>query len=397
MPRKAAQTENGLIALLENHQASGADEKQLGRESTTKLCGPQGRQAEAEEKALCTEPVLSTPNLNEPFTVQTDASGTGLGAGLSQVRGREQHLVPYISSPPSALARPKPYQGVRVRDPVKELLRRKRSLEPQSTKTAPPTADVVAHNNNQSSSYTQAIFGSDVAGSSPAEPSVAVGDAGLQGAGWKGAPSAATGAGTGAGLQSAVTPWSSSDYNQQERSAQTLAYSATPALTADVYMQTLCPSYTMLTYTHAPLLTNFGTIPVGTAPATLPQMELPDSGLTYLPWAQPLTTISTMPNPGVQFAPGSAALPGSSLVHMPLSMSLTTMIPQGVDPQPQILDLQRPDHPLDPDQQGQSLDEDAGVEPESPSLLDKLLEEQKDDSVEEDKDSYSSSLFIPNV
>lgn len=36
-------------------------------------------------------------------------------------------------APPSALARPKPYQGVRVRDPVKELLRRKRSLG-----TAPP-------------------------------------------------------------------------------------------------------------------------------------------------------------------------------------------------------------------------------------------------------------------
>lgn len=44
----------------------------------------------------------------------------------------------YLLAPPSALARPKPYQGVRVRDPVKELLRRKRSLALQSTKTAPP-------------------------------------------------------------------------------------------------------------------------------------------------------------------------------------------------------------------------------------------------------------------
>lgn len=206
---------------------------------------------------------------------------------------------------------------------------------------------------------------------------------------------------TSTGLQPGVTPWSSSDYNQQDRSAQTLAYSATPTLTADVYMQTLCPSYTMLTYTHTPLLTNFGTIPVAPAPASLPQMELPDSGLTYLPWAQPLTTISTMPNPGVQFAPSSATLPGSPLVHMPLSMSLTTMIPQleaqGADPQP-TLDLpQRSDHQLDPEPQGQSLDEDTGVEPESQSLLDKLLEDQKDDGEDEEKDSYSSSLFIPNV
>ena len=43
-----------------------------------------------------------------------------------------------IVAPPPALARPKPYQGVRVRDPVKELLRRKRSLEVPSTKTASP-------------------------------------------------------------------------------------------------------------------------------------------------------------------------------------------------------------------------------------------------------------------
>ncbi|XP_022623810.1 POU domain class 2-associating factor 1 [Seriola dumerili] len=293
-------------------------------------------------------------------------------------------------SSPSALVRSRPYQGVRVRDPVKELLRRKRSQEPHSTKTTPLTANVHSHNNQ--SSYTQAIFGSDVAGGTAAEPSATGGDAGLQCTGWRAPPPA-----PGAGLQ----PWSSPEYNQQDPSAQPLAYPAT-TLTADLYMQTLCPSYTMLTYTHAPLLTNFGTIPVAPAPAALPQMELPDSGLTYLPWAQPLTTISTMPNPGVQFAPGSTALSGSPLVHMPLSMSLATMIPQleaqGADPQPQILDLpQRSEHQLDPEAPGQSLDEDPEIEPESPNLLDKLLEDHKEDGEEEDKDSYSGSLFIPNV
>lgn len=109
-----------------------------------------------------------------------------------------------------------------------------------------------------------------------------------------------------------------------------------------------------------------------------------------------------MPNHGVQFAPGSAALPGSPLVHMPLSMSLTTMIPQlepqGMDPQPEILEI--PEHSeqqLDPEPQGQSLNEDPEVEAESPNLLDKLLEDHKEHGEEEDKDSYSSSLFIPNV
>lgn len=82
---------------------------------------------------------------------------------------------------------------------------------------------------------------------------MAVGDGALQCAGWKGAAHA-----SGGGLQPAASPWSPSDFNQQDRSAQTLAYSSPPTLTADVYMQTLCPSYTMLTYTHAPLLTNFG-------------------------------------------------------------------------------------------------------------------------------------------
>ncbi|KAF3692587.1 POU domain class 2-associating factor 1 [Channa argus] len=298
-------------------------------------------------------------------------------------------------SPPAALTRSRPYQGVRVRDPVKELLRRKRSLQPHSTKTAPPTVDVVPHNHQ--STYTQAIFGADITAGSTAEPSAVVADGGLQYTGWKAPPPATT-----AGLQSAMTPWSSPEYSQQDSSAQTLAYPTTPTLTADVYMQTLCPSYTMLTYTHTPLLTNFGTIPVSPSPASLPQMELQDSGLTYLPWAQPLTTISTMPNPGVQFGPSSAALPTSPLVHMPLSMSLTTMIPQleaqSADPHPQILDLpQRSDHPLDPEQQGQSLDEDQGVEPESPNLLDKLLEDNKENDEEEEKDSYSNSLFIPNV
>lgn len=100
----------------------------------------------------------------------------------------------------------------------------------------------------QTSVWNSGVFGSDVA-----ESSAAASDGGPQCAGWKAVPPA-----TSIGLQPAITPWSSSDYNQQDRSAQTLAYSATPTLTADVYMQTLCPSYTMLTYTHTPLLTNFG-------------------------------------------------------------------------------------------------------------------------------------------
>ncbi|KAM3615885.1 uncharacterized protein V6R79_009142 [Siganus canaliculatus] len=296
-------------------------------------------------------------------------------------------------SSPSAQTRPKPYQGVRVKDPVKELLRRKRSLELPCTKTAPPAADVVAPNSQ--SSYVQGVFGSGVAGGSSGELSLGAGGGGMQGVGWKAAPV------TRASGQPAGIHWPLSDYSQQERQAPTPAYSATPTLTADVYMQTLCPSYTMLTYAHTPLLTNFGPIPVAPASASLPQMELPDSGMTYLPWAQSLTTISA--NPGVQLSANPSGLPGSPMVHMPLSMSLTTMATQleatSVDVQPQEQGLpKQSDHHLDPehlDPEGHSLDEDPGVEPESPNLLDKLLEDQRGDSGEED--SYSSHLFHPHV
>lgn len=68
--------------------------------------------------------------------------------------------------------------------------------------------------------------------------------------------------------------------------------------------------------------------------------------------------------------------------------------PQGMDPQPEILEI--PEH-SEQQAQGQSLNEDPEVEAESPNLLDKLLEDHKERGEEEDKDSYRSSLFIPNV
>ncbi|XP_054881282.1 POU domain class 2-associating factor 1 isoform X2 [Poeciliopsis prolifica] len=294
------------------------------------------------------------------------------------------------NSQPSAQGRSRPYQGVRVRDPVKELLRRKRSLEHHSTKTTHFTADVVGFSNQ--SSFTQ-----DVTSASPAEQSPGAADRGLQGSGWKPAPPITT-----AGLQPAAMPWSSSDYNPQDSTAQTLAYPAASALTADVYMQTLCPSYTMLTYTHTPLLTNFGTIPVAPSQSSLTPMELPDSGLAYPLWAQPLTTISAVPSPGLQFASGSAALPGPPLVHMPLPMSLTAMIPQpdseSVNPHPQVLDTQQhSEKELDQEPQDHSLAENPDEEPVSPNLLDELLEDQKEHDDEQDKNSYSSSMFLSNV
>lgn len=146
------------------------------------------------------------------------------------------------------------------------------------------------------------------------------------------------------------------------------------------------------------VLSPFQTLPMNPAAASIPQMELPDSGLTYLPLGQPLTSISTLPTPGVQFPPNSAPLPGPPLVHMPLSMSLTTMIPQRLDPHPQILELQQlSEHQLDSEGQGHSLDNDDVRDTESPNLLDRLLEEQKGHVHDGDKDSYNSAAFIPDL
>ena len=48
--------------------------------------------------SLAAPPVLRVPDVNKPFTVQTDASGTGLGAVLSQVgEDSEEHPIAYAS------------------------------------------------------------------------------------------------------------------------------------------------------------------------------------------------------------------------------------------------------------------------------------------------------------
>lgn len=49
------------------------------------------------KEALCNDSVLQSPDFNQPFTVQTDASGVGLGAVLLQGEGDDQKPVAYVS------------------------------------------------------------------------------------------------------------------------------------------------------------------------------------------------------------------------------------------------------------------------------------------------------------
>ena len=47
------------------------------------------------KKALCAHPVLTVPDFNKEFVVQTDTSEVGLGAVLSQVQKGEEHPIHY--------------------------------------------------------------------------------------------------------------------------------------------------------------------------------------------------------------------------------------------------------------------------------------------------------------
>ncbi|XP_051935032.1 uncharacterized protein LOC127609233 isoform X2 [Hippocampus zosterae] len=243
--------------------------------------------------------------------------------------------------------------------------------------------DVITHNNQPT--LAQGILGHDIASCSRAKSPVHDGEM----AQWRGSLTANRN-----GLQQAITAWSSPDYSQEVTSTQPQACRTGPTLTADVYMQTtLCPSYTMLTYTQTPLLTNVGTIPVAATTCSLPQMDLPDLGCAYLPWTHPLTTLSTVIS-GVQFASGSTPMSGSSLVHTPLSKSLTN---KDTDSQHQILEALQYSDQTNPKLHNEVRDEDQEVELETPNLLDKILEDQGKDEDSGGKVSYSNWFYLPSA
>lgn len=50
------------------------------------------------KKRLMTSPVLTLPRFNLDFILDTDASGEGLGAVLSQVIDGREHVIAYANS-----------------------------------------------------------------------------------------------------------------------------------------------------------------------------------------------------------------------------------------------------------------------------------------------------------
>uniref|UniRef100_A0A671M9F4 OCA domain-containing protein n=1 Tax=Sinocyclocheilus anshuiensis TaxID=1608454 RepID=A0A671M9F4_9TELE len=244
----------------------------------------------------------------------------------------------------------KPYQGVRVKDPVKELLRRKRG---NAARTTPPTAVMVP--SNTLPSYTHA-------GNSLNDSLVDVG--GLC-TGWIAQTTSTT------ALQP-LSHWTPPDQHHDP---------AVPPHT-DMYVQPICPSYTvvgpspMLTFTHTPLFTNLAVSHKVTLShcfyfrcleiSSLPQVEVPDSSLTYIPWAQPLSTISS----SVMQAPSMpAALTTPQFFPVPLTLPV-------ISPEPEPQQVETPQAP------------------EGTLALEKLLEED-----EGQKEPYicNSSLFSEDI
>ncbi|NXH43033.1 OBF1 factor, partial [Dicaeum eximium] len=230
------------------------------------------------------------------------------------------------ASGPEQQPQPRPYQGVRVKEPVKELLRRKRGNVHNSSATAATTA-VLPH--QPSPSYSpmgkESLTARDSAGKGvlswaltlscflgqpcldmdTAAPALPGPEEGAVASGWIPQP-----------CPSSLGQWSPyPEYVSHE--AGGCPYSA------DMYVQPVCPSYTLvgpssvLTYTSQPLITNFA--PRSSTQAMVPPLEVTEQQppLPYFPWAQPL---SALPASTLQYPTASSSFPGAQLLPVPISI-----------------------------------------------------------------------------
>lgn len=198
---------------------------------------------------------------------------------------------------------PRPYQGVRVKEPVKELLKRKRG---HCNNTALTTTTVVLPHATLSpytpTGYPGVLETDGIISSVPTMIDESFCTS------WLSQPSPAA-------LQP-LSQWTTcSDYIPHE--------SLNSPYTADMYVQPVCPSYTVvgpssvLTYTSQPLFTNFGARSPNSA--VMPQMEITEQQcpVSYFPWAQPLSAI---PASSLQYQSSPTSLPGTQFVPLPIAI-----------------------------------------------------------------------------
>uniref|UniRef100_A0A8C5MJZ1 POU class 2 homeobox associating factor 1 n=1 Tax=Leptobrachium leishanense TaxID=445787 RepID=A0A8C5MJZ1_9ANUR len=191
----------------------------------------------------------------------------------------------------------RPYLGVRVKEPVKELLKRKRGNF-SSTNAITPTVVF---------SYPTDLSYVDTTVTTSTLPTH---DEGTLYTSWISQPPPAA--------FQPLTQWTTCpEYISHE--------TVSCPYTGDMYVQPMCQGYTVvgppsvLTYTSQPLLTNFTTR--SATPGIATQIEYTDqqAPFTYIPWAQSIPTIpSTSHTIPYQAAP--AMLQGQQLVPVPISV-----------------------------------------------------------------------------
>ncbi|KAM4015227.1 POU domain class 2-associating factor 1 [Anomaloglossus baeobatrachus] len=216
----------------------------------------------------------------------------------------------------------RPYLGVRVKEPVKELLKRKRgklagtnSIMPTvatSYQTLPPYTSVVSN--------TTELPYVDLDAATSLLP---IQDEGTFYTGWISQPSSFQ----------PITQWTACpEYISHE--AVSCPY------TGDMYVQPMCQGYTVvgppsvLTYTSQPLLTNFTTRTPTPCVATQLEYTEQQAPLTYFPWAQ---TIPSLP------AAAAHSIPYQATPTTIQSQHFVPVPPPVQDPAPEEVDESRAD------------------------------------------------------
>ncbi|XP_069470414.1 POU domain class 2-associating factor 1 [Ambystoma mexicanum] len=213
----------------------------------------------------------------------------------------------------------RPYQGVRVKEPVKELLKRKRGNLSSTfccNNSAMPAPTVILPHQPISGYSTIDPHCLDLSVTSSSLP--ITDDGGLY-TGWITQPSSAS-------LQP-LTQWATcTDYIPHEAIGC--------PFTGDMYVQPMCPSYTVvgpssvLTYTSQPLLTNFMSRNTPTGVVTPLEFSEQHTPVTYFqPYYQ---SISTLPAATLQYQAPPSTAAETQLAPFPFSVPDPT-IPQQVD------------------------------------------------------------------
>ncbi|KAM4651328.1 POU domain class 2-associating factor 1 [Discoglossus pictus] len=215
---------------------------------------------------------------------------------------------------------PRPYLGVRVKEPVKELLKRKRGNF-SSTNTITPTVTSTYQTYQTYPTYTPIVSSTtdlpyvDMDGTASALP---VHDEGTLYTSWISQPSSSF---------QPLTQWTTCpEYISHE--------TVSCPYTGDMYVQPMCQGYTvvgppsMLTYTSQPLLTNFATR--SATPGVTTQMEYMDqqAPITYFPWPQPIPTLPAATH-SIPYQTAPTTLQSPQFVPIPISMP--EALPQELD------------------------------------------------------------------